>query len=333
MKTKYSIIVCTFNRCDILKICLDSIANLDVSAHSNVQVILVDNNSTDRTKHYFDKIANKFSPNSNFDWKYCFEIRQGLSHARNKGIAESHGEWLIFLDDECDLKRDWLLCLDYKIKAHSPMMIGGPYRGKFLPNIDKSRYARGFLERYGDSHHLRDSWLEGSLFKPGLSGGNMSIRREALEKVGLFDPDLGMSGKKIGYGEETEMQIRILEMAPQNGIFYSPDLALIHYIRPEKTNLRSGLVSCIQRAQNIAHLKYKELVSNDSIRSDLLPQIWILIRRFLALVVFAGSSFFRSCLRRDFMSRPVYEVIYSGKLQALLQVALTIRLSMRSRLS
>lgn len=333
MNPQYSLIICTYNRHKVLAICLESIARLVAPADVQFEVLLIDNNSQDATPQTFSDIRKGLPEDQSENWSYFLEKKQGLSHARNRGFDESSGKWLVFLDDECELEPDWIARLHREIEKHAPLMIGGPYRGKFLPNINLSDYAPDFLERYGDSYHLRDHWPGRWLLKPGLSGGNMAVRRDTLEKAGLFDPDLGMSGSKISYGEETELQIRILENKPDHSIYYSPELALVHYIRPEKTGVRQALVGCIQRAKNVANLKYAQISAEGKVRNALLPQSWILIRRFLALAFYFGSSFLRACFKRDFMSRPIYDAIYSGKLQALLQVALTIGLCLSARQS
>lgn len=324
MTKMFSIIICTYNRAKILEICLNSVANLAKNDNFDYEVLIIDNNSTDDTKKTTEDLISTFPDDRQSGWAYHLETKQGLSHARNRGIAESRGDWLIFLDDECDVRADWLMRLQRIMDRENPVMLGGPYRGKFLPGVDRSRYAKGYLERYGDSYHLRDAWQERWLSKPGLSGGNMAIRRDLLEELGSFDPAFGMSGGKLRYGEETDLQLRILARHPVHSIYYSPDLELIHYIRPEKTGLRPSFESCVQRARNVATLQSSSRSRQNLSWLELLSQIWILIRRTAGLLAFLCVQYIQTLITRDNVVRPVYEAIHSGKLQAFLQIAITV---------
>jgi len=324
MKTKFSIVICTYNRCKILEICLNSVALLEQHDGFDYEVLIVDNNSGDNTRETAETFVAALPETLRSKWSYHHETRQGLSHARNRGIAESRGDWLVFLDDECELEPDWLTRVHRIVKDKAPVMVGGPYRGRFLPDLDPSLYARGYLESYGDSHHLRDNWPEGWLTKPGLSGGNMAIKRDLLEQVGFFDPAFGMTGATMQYGEETELQMRVLAVFPGGGIFYSPDLELVHYIRPEKTGLRASFKSCVQRARNVASLQRSKTRLNRPTLSDQLSKVWILTRRGAGLTTFLGARFIRAGLSGDTFARPIYEAVHSGKLQAFLQIAMTV---------
>jgi len=324
MSLKYSIIVCTYNRQNIIEICLKSICLLNKSGDCDFEVLIVDNNSTDATGATVREFLSCLSAELQGKWHYHLERSQGLSHARNRGISESQGEWLVFLDDECELDKEWLTRLHVKITINSPLMLGGPYRGKFLPSADRSDYARGYLEKYGDSHHLRDRWPSRWLQKPGLSGGNMAIRRDVLQTVGGFDPELGMSGTQMRYGEETELQLRILTRYGPRSIYYSPDLLLVHYIRPDKTGLRTSFHSCVQRARNVSNLQRDARNSKKLSVAELFSKIWILIRRLADLLVFLSVQYMQTIFTKGGISNPIYEAVQNGKLQACLQIGMTL---------
>jgi glycosyltransferase involved in cell wall biosynthesis len=72
------------------------------------ETILVDNNSSDNTK----EIAERFTAQNSAPFlRYFFESKQGLSHARNRGIAEAQGEFILFTDDDVSPESDWLATL------------------------------------------------------------------------------------------------------------------------------------------------------------------------------------------------------------------------------
>ena len=67
--------------------------------------MLVNNNSTDHTESECQRFRETY-PSLNFH--YVMEVKQGLSHARNRGIRESRGETLVFLDDDAFAEGDYL---------------------------------------------------------------------------------------------------------------------------------------------------------------------------------------------------------------------------------
>ena len=67
------------------------------------EVLVVNNNSTDKTEEIVREYC-RVHPR----FKYVFESRQGLSHARNAGIAKATGDILAFTDDDVLAEQDWL---------------------------------------------------------------------------------------------------------------------------------------------------------------------------------------------------------------------------------
>lgn len=87
---KISIIVPIYNGEKYLERCVESIKN---QTHKNIEVILIDDGSNDDSP----KICKKYEKND-FRIKYIRQENSGVSVARNRGIKEASGEWLIFVD-------------------------------------------------------------------------------------------------------------------------------------------------------------------------------------------------------------------------------------------
>lgn len=87
-----SVIIPVYNVKDYLIDCLDSVAT---QSFANKEVILVDDGSTDNSGHICDVYATKHK-----DFRVIHKTNGGLSSARNRGIEEAHGKWLIFLDSD-----------------------------------------------------------------------------------------------------------------------------------------------------------------------------------------------------------------------------------------
>src|SRR5206468_10072737 len=98
-----SVIVCTYNRCVSLERTLSALRAQEVPRSMTWEVLVVDNNSLDDTKRVVAEHAAAFSR-----IRYLFESSQGLSHARNAGIAAARGRFLLFTDDEVAPEPDWV---------------------------------------------------------------------------------------------------------------------------------------------------------------------------------------------------------------------------------
>ena len=139
-----SIIICTYNREKFLKKCLTSIINqLNIRKDSSlIEILIIDNNSQDQTKTLIKQIQESSSLQIN----YFIENQQGLSYARNRGINESIGAYLAFVDDDATVLPLWIESLMNGIKDIKADVYGGP----IFPNyeitcpswIDKNYFIR-----------------------------------------------------------------------------------------------------------------------------------------------------------------------------------------------
>ena len=84
-----SVIIPTYNRSHCLGDAIDSVL---AQTHKNLEIIVVDDGSTDGTKDIV----------RSYGWpvKYIYQTNQGVSAARNRGIKEARSEWIAFLDSD-----------------------------------------------------------------------------------------------------------------------------------------------------------------------------------------------------------------------------------------
>ena len=223
-----SIIVCTYNRDKYLYGALRCIAENGFPAEA-YEIILVNNMSTDNTESECQKFGKDY-PNVNF--RYFVETNQGLSYARNRGIKESHGETLLFSDDDSYIQQDYLKNLQRQLNDHPE---ADAFGGKIDP-IFESGEAPKWLSKWNYSWvsaiDMGDKvcQFEGKAFP---IGANMGIRKAMLEKIGVFNTQLGRSKKNLMGGEEKDLFERIQQ---QGGlIYYFPDVIVNHVIPPTRT--------------------------------------------------------------------------------------------------
>src|SRR5258705_7046279 len=82
-----SVVICTYNRCSLLVRALESLQHQE-PADLSYEVLVVDNNSTDETRD----ITQRFIEKNPRKFRYIFEPKQGLSYARNAGIAKARAQ-------------------------------------------------------------------------------------------------------------------------------------------------------------------------------------------------------------------------------------------------
>lgn len=217
-----SVVVCTYNRAQILAACLQSLT-LQTANPNSFEVIIVDNNSNDNTE---DICAPFIWNNANF--RYVHEPQQGLSHARNRGYREARTEWICYIDDDAKAFQNYVERLIYVIANYDFDCFGGiflPWYKYGKPEWYKDEYATKPMERDGT----------GTLTSGYVSGGVMAIKRSALEKLGGFSTNIGMSGEKISYGEEVLVQLRMREDGMIIG--FDPELRVYHLVNRPKLKL------------------------------------------------------------------------------------------------
>jgi glycosyltransferase involved in cell wall biosynthesis len=221
--TIISVVICTYNREKYLGWLLESLEKQS-AARDTYEIIIVDNNSTDATRQIAQAFCDKYD-----NARYSLEEAQGLSQARNRGSSESRGEYLAFIDDDAKAPENWLEVGLETISTLSPEVFGGPYYACF--EDDKPRWAK-------DEYWSSTEWLgeESRWFdeNSSLTGGNLFIKRDILEKVGGFNPEFGMSGGSLAYGEDNEIQTRLRQRFPSIGVYYNVDLYIQHYVREDK---------------------------------------------------------------------------------------------------
>lgn len=198
-----SIIVCSYNRAESLKDTLAALAALKTPPDLQWEVLVVDNNSRDHTRQVVEAAQR--------DWprlRYVFESAQGLSHARNRGIAEAAGEVILFTDDDVLPEPEWLETTLDGLARHQADACGG-----YIAPIWETAPPAWLTERfYGFLAVRTDRSDDYIISEPSQApfGANMAFRKAVFDRAGLFDTSRGRKGKVLASGEDGEMFERIL---------------------------------------------------------------------------------------------------------------------------
>lgn len=215
-----SIVVCTHNRAKWLLECLQSVF-AQVEKGDDLEVVVVDNNSTDATRAVVEGLLSKFH-----SLRYVFEPVTGLAHARDRGIHEAAGEWICFLDDDARALEGFILKMRHHARANSFACIGGVFE-PWYPELR----TNWFRDEFASNAHVSQDFGE---LPPDrfVAGGIMLVRKNALLEVGGFEVRIGMRGGRIGYGEETLLQVKLRRAG--HAIGFDPDWRIEHRVKPEK---------------------------------------------------------------------------------------------------
>ena len=226
---KISVVVCTYNRDQILSDCLLSLVSQTVPKEY-YEVIIVNNNSTDSTQ----AIAQRFEA-TECNFRAIIESEQGLSQSRNRGWREAKGEYIAYTDDDCRLPSDWLEKAIKIIDERAPDLFGGPFFAAY--NCQKPHW---YKDAYGSfSISPTPKFLSKGEFLPG---GNLFIIKSILFELGGFDKSYGMDGDLVKYGEDSVLQQFLLINHPSVRIYYDPALYVYHLVRPEKFSFKDILI-------------------------------------------------------------------------------------------
>ena len=222
-----SIVIGTYNRCDVLRGTLESL--LTQNSGVDYEVIVVDNNSTDDTRNMVESLRDNLRTK---DLIYCFERKQGISHARNRGIRAARGRLIAFTDDDIRPAPNWIASIKRGFERFpNADCIGGkvlpPSATEFPVWLTSKHWTPLALLDMGDKPIELDV-RNG----PGLVAANMAVRASVFADVGTFQPHLQRVGNSIGSMEDTELLMRM--NAANKRIMYLPEAVVYAHVFKER---------------------------------------------------------------------------------------------------
>ncbi|WP_422925469.1 glycosyltransferase family 2 protein [Singulisphaera sp. PoT] len=228
MMTPISIAIATYNRADDLARTLGGIEALEFDDLDDVEILVIDNNSSDATRDVSELFERRFQGH----FRYVLESRQGLSQARNRAVAEARFGVIAFLDDDVDLDPGWLRNLASAYESGDYAAVGGRAylsyprsRPHWLGERDEGYLTK--IELGPDRLHANPD---------ELFGVNLSLRKEWIERVGGFRVDLGRIGSCLIGSEETDLLERIARAG--GDLLYEPSAVVAHRVPQNRLRRR-----------------------------------------------------------------------------------------------
>lgn len=249
-KDKVSVIVLTWNSEKYIEKCVESVYNSTKTCFNSIEIIVVDNGSSDSTPKILERIK---SNNANL-WCILLDRNYGTTFPRNLAIKESKGDFILVLDSDTEITEysigillDTLDDENYaNVGIVAPRLLytdgSVQHSCKRLPNIaikilkftgskylksiaesmelyDPKVYSLDFHEIFEVDYCISACWL---------------IRRKALDEVGLFD-------ERIFYSpEDVDLCVRMWLKGWK--VVYNPNATVIHHTqRLSRRNFRFAL--------------------------------------------------------------------------------------------
>ncbi len=184
-KISVTVIVCTWNRSQLLKKTLESLTRQIVSPENNFEVIVVDNNSNDDTQYVVETFS-KHQPNIQII--YRFEPTQGKQFALNNGISSARGEIIAFTDDDIILPSNWINNIIQAFSDKSLELCGGKTEVSWPKAAPPDWYDYSMSAVVG-AIDLGSNRISPPPLGYAPAGANLIARKSIFEKIGLFSTD------------------------------------------------------------------------------------------------------------------------------------------------
>ena len=225
-----SVIVCTRNRPEQLKQCLQGIRQL---CYPDVDVIVVDNASdNDAAK----PIADAWSA------QYIREPVIGLSRSRNRGARYSEAEIVAFIDDDAVPNTDWLCNLIEEFSDPKVMAVTGLITPTNPSYAGIEQYFRVRQQRL-EFDSSTDDWFAQANFGGIGDGANMAFRRTVFDSWSGFNERLGLGAAVCG-GEEHNAFFELIKRGHR--VVFTPRSVVQHPFPETSDDARKWSFRCIE---------------------------------------------------------------------------------------
>jgi GT2 family glycosyltransferase len=210
MSLDVSVLICTKDRGEMLDACLQSVL---ACSPPPAEVVVVDQSRDEETRKVVCSHQGGKVP-----VRYLRGKENGLSRAKNQGIADCTAAIIAFTDDDCLADPAWLAHLTEPIRSGKASAAAGRTLAQ-APDAGEretfSTYAPAGVSRFSRRTH---PWRVGG-------GGNFAVERKALQEAGAYDERFG-PGAEFESAEDMDMVHRLLRSGTV--IVYAPSAVVWH---------------------------------------------------------------------------------------------------------
>ena len=294
--TSITVLICTYNRARLLRETLAAMRTMVPADDARVEIIVVDNNSTDNTPLVVAEAA-RLSPVPVIGLS---ELRQGKSFALNRGLEAATGDVIALTDDDVWPDPHWLNRIVAAFRAHDVTFVFGkvlPRWGRMPPPemlLQKAQDIWGPLAivDYGDDAVEYDPDRTGQRLPVGA---NLAFVRQTLVTIGGWRTDLGKVNNTLISGEDHEIFMRLRRFGLYSG-YYDPGISVRHFVPAAR------LTRAYFRQWFFWHGKTQALMLED-LYPDLdmatIPRIWGVPRFLYRQAIVQAARWLRAMVRGD----------------------------------
>ena len=267
---KVSVIVLNYNGKRFLDSCISALLKTNYPS-SCCEFVVVDNGSIDDSVSYIKK---------NFPYIKLLELGEnyGFTVGNNKGEKATNGEFIVFLNNDTIVDKDWLLELVTTMLTDAKIGICGS-KIAFMERPNIVQYAGGYLHAFGgifspfhNSNPDKDFYYAGS-----ICGASFLIRRNVFEEIGGFDEDFFL------YADEVDLCLRVWLHGYR--VAYCPRSVVYHYAGGSAMRFNNEV------SHSTADVLYARLLSPANIYHGNKNSIALIIKNFQLKNLVLGITF------------------------------------------
>jgi glycosyltransferase involved in cell wall biosynthesis len=222
---RLTVAICTWNRCDLLRQCLEQMTQLVIPEGVDWELLVVNNNCTDATNDVIKSFHDRLPIRG------LFEPRPGKSNALNLAVNEAKGDYIIWTDDDVLVDERWVAAYHEAFNLHPEAVVFG---GTIEPWFegDPPPWLVQTLSQVGTVYGIRKIATPIPLSDELVPyGANMAVRREEQVRH-LYDASLGPRPNAALRGEETFLVRQLLA----NGLhgWWVPGARVRHFISKQQ---------------------------------------------------------------------------------------------------
>jgi len=313
-RPKLSIIVCSFEGASRIGDCIDALTKQTIS--EKIEIIVVDDGSSDSTTF----LASALLENKNTRYNVItLSENQGLSAARNAGVAASSAPLIAFTDDDCVPEPEWAakILAAWSRASSTTHGIGGDVIAH-----STDTYNRRFLDAARPLRAVESGTMNTSLFAKlknyllprrsvgtrnvdSFVGANMSFRRSSIKAVKGFDPSIRFGG------DEQYLCAQLIAAYGPQSLLLEPEILINHQFHP-------SLRDTLRRSQAYGFGNGRNWASSGGFPS-LLPAPLLLILSsaltsilspllapltFISLLLLLGRNHIQAALQNNSFAKP-----------------------------
>lgn len=224
MTQRLDILICCHNDAALLPGVFEGLLGQTVPPEA-FRILLVDNASTDDPQSVAARYAGRLNIN------YILDPELGLNRARNTGHRHAETAFVAHLDADTIPDPAWVESILSVIEHIDCDLCGGPYRPYYLGAKPEWMLDRFLSHGFGDV----PKFLTGRQHPHGM---NMVWKRDTVAHAGGFAVEMGLTGRGLVRGDETELVSRCKRLFPEFAVYYHPGISVRTLARPEVLDFR-----------------------------------------------------------------------------------------------